>query len=98
MICRYVADSNGELGYRCRQEGLLFYAHRSFETGKQAANIALLVECILLALFYTYTALMRKDFTKSFVVVTLAPFALRAALLVIHTAIIHAMQFPDMKM
>ncbi|KAK6050685.1 hypothetical protein COOONC_11810 [Cooperia oncophora] len=96
MICRYTVNDNGAYIYKCRQEGLLFYVHRSFQPGKPAANIVLAVEGLLILLVYTYTALMRRDFSKAFVAIAMAPFTLRAGVLLLHTAILHAMDFPDM--
>ncbi|KAK5980398.1 hypothetical protein GCK32_021826 [Trichostrongylus colubriformis] len=97
MICRQTTDDSGALTYSCRQEGLLFYAHRSFEPGKPGALIVLAVESFFIFVFWTCTALMREDFSKAFAAITMAPLTCRAAVLLFHSAIIHVMDFPDIK-
>ncbi|KAL6736403.1 hypothetical protein Aduo_006760 [Ancylostoma duodenale] len=98
MICQYFADDNGAYYYTCRQEGTLFYLHRYFLVGKPAANITLAVEVALLIVFWLCTAYMRREFTKVFTSVAVFPMTVRAGLVAFHTAVILAMDFPDMKL
>ncbi|EYB96437.1 hypothetical protein Y032_0150g2753 [Ancylostoma ceylanicum] len=98
MICQYFVDDDGAYSYRCRQEGTLFYFHRYFLVGKPAANIALATELALLTIFWLCTAYMRREFTKIFTSVTVFPMTVRAGLVALHTAVILAMDFPNMKL
>ncbi|KHJ91211.1 hypothetical protein OESDEN_08929 [Oesophagostomum dentatum] len=98
MICQYLPDSSGAYSYKCRPEGLLFYFHRYFLTGRPAANIALAAEAALLAIFWLCTTYMRREFTKVFTTVTVIPLTIRAGLIAFHTAVVLAIDFPDMKL
>ncbi|CAJ0605230.1 unnamed protein product [Cylicocyclus nassatus] len=88
---------NGTYSYNCRQEDNLFYYHRYFLVGRPAANIALAVEAFLLALFWLCTCLMRREFTIIFTSITMLPMTVKTGLTAFHTAVIHAIDFPSMK-